>query len=76
MGRRRGGAAAFLGLWVGLLSVCICGCGHQHCLRPFSLSLGDRSKLGYPTSRRLDVSDNFCKMDGIFELLSNRQIFE
>lgn len=82
------GAVSFLGLWVGII-VCFCGCGCSSCLpvcrHPFRLPLGDRLKIrtfssfslcSPPPAPRLDDSGNCCKMDGIFKLLSNRQISE
>lgn len=56
------------------------GCGHQRCLpvcvRPLwgRIRIRDSSPSAFP--QRLGDSGKGCKMDGIFELLSNRLIFE
>lgn len=60
----------------------VCGCGHQCCLPACIQLLWGRIKIGgfYPSSafslQKLDDSGKCYKMDGIFELLSNRLIFE
>lgn len=63
-------------------SCTVFGCRHQCSLPACIQLLWERIRIRgfYPSSafslQRLDDSGKCCKMDGIFELLSNRLIFE